>query len=604
MIKGVEFPIRNSQRFVPVGEVMPAQYHFVHFDQDWFVNTLMPWQNKVSPKQKLQLDQSVTIQVHLPSDFTSISLYKVACDGTQTALSGDPSVYISNIELPGNTYDDHGAIAPVQLTTYQWRFVTGEVLSVGAWYFLVRAVIDGDTLEYISEPNDVREDWPQTLLIAYGHSRNEYDVVFQLNPRFCIRLDGYIQNKAPTRETTTFTNERQSQRQLESYSSRAFNLCLGSALEPIPEYDIDKIRAIMDLDNLSFDGKRFLMSGDGEFTVTDYKYNAVKPLTIPIVEYYPEDAGKYYKPNTIDLYELGTYPYIISRLMITGTGGSIMLTELREIFNSGDETVLVGYLNTTVAVIYGQTGTYSNTGTKIVYTNGPGEDYSTTLSTVYRPLRIGVTSSSGKTLASFSMNGGFANETIVSVWEDSFVTTNTYFPERFEVSGAFTVSKDLSDLGDYFIYIYTNDFLTQLLYGTTARPVPYLIDGQVSSIMQTFRIRFAAISDLDFSFLRRASFYLQSMDFSRGEIDTITTTAWDSLDAGEWQNLSNIAFDNNSLDDAAQDDLYNEFYSKVGSLYLTAGTINSSSQSPASAPTGASSGSRVFLISKGWTLIF
>lgn len=625
MSRYANFPIVQPQRFTRRGKIMPSKYHFPQFDDYTFFKSLLSFETEINYAQKTQYDDIVTVYLEIPEldGSNSVVLQICDCDGNITTVGSD---YFQSLLLPGNFYDNHGTITPEPLRIYQWVFKFSDVIaSLGTsnYYFLVTVNWLGssdpaDTYYYISEPNQVKESHPNTLLLEYSHSTNEHDIYFALSPRFCRRIDGTLLEYKPKADTISFRDQETDLRQLDSRSYREFALRAGF-YDGIPDYEIDKLRAICDLDITFYDGKRFVREEGAEIEVTGSEAYPLKEAKLLLCEYWSNDGGKFHNNNQVSLYELsgdsGVYPYAISRLSLgytrTGSLGSstfigldlLALTGIKEIFDPGIEDDFIDYLNDTVAPFYFLTGEFSDIDGILIYTNGDEENYVVYDSDVLKAcIKIGASPALSATFT-MSTQGISGIETIVSAYDGSglFLT-----PTRF-------TDPALSDIilvlppEDYFIYVYSNNKMTRFYVKNFANTPMTSFSGIASSMLEYIWLQWFTITDLDLSFLKPASLTMKSIKINQGAVENLTLTLWSTLPpiptVPNWAKLAYIDFSYNALDDAAQDDLFNTYYNNVGIIVSAHGPFATVSQTPSSAPTAASLTARNSLTSKGWAVV-
>lgn len=106
----------------PLG-VPGKYYHYKHFDQDWHLLSLLPWQLKVDYHQKWQTNDEIPIQVDLPL-LSSVQLHIYDSKGKSVA---NPAA-ISVITKPGNYYN--GVQLKTVLFRFSWQSLTLDTLSL------------------------------------------------------------------------------------------------------------------------------------------------------------------------------------------------------------------------------------------------------------------------------------------------------------------------------------------------------------------------------------------------------------------------------------------------------------------------------------------
>ncbi len=218
----------------------------------------------------------------------------------------------------------------------------------------------------ISEPIDVKQSHPNTLLFEYENSYNTQGIIFEeLSAPFHFRVHSALTELNPDSKFTTYEDEPLNLEMLSGTPFRLWTLGIGGNGNPIPQWVADKIERITLCDTLKIDGKLYTRNegakleanrkqrtplfswkialrekiNDNNLYISDYQQNKI------IVADYVEGAGTIYAR---DLVTTTTY-------------------QIRQFFNG--YTGLLQYLNGAFKLSSGLGGTFGIDAEKrLVYT--------------------------------------------------------------------------------------------------------------------------------------------------------------------------------------------------------------------------------------------
>lgn len=241
----IYFPLLNPIKFVELDPVQLPQYLTRHFDDYWASEQLQSYETVINIKQKYQT--SDTIYLQFESNFASIQMQVINCD--QTVLLTQAATQVrANKYLPGYYI--------YELTLSLAAFPPGTIwlkLSLGLGSKFM-----------ISEPIDVAEIWPNTILFQYNNSKYHGDVIFETGIVFGFRCEAVIRRLDPGNERTAYRDQKLNPTTLKVRPFRAWELGIGH-LRGIPDWIIDKMNWIWSCDNVLVDGKSFAVLEDSKF---------------------------------------------------------------------------------------------------------------------------------------------------------------------------------------------------------------------------------------------------------------------------------------------------------------------------------------------------
>lgn len=265
MANQINIPFLNPVRFVELDTVELPQYLTKHFDDYWFKEQLQLYETVVDFKQKFQT--SDTIYLQFEANFAAIQMQVIDCEQnvllTQSATQIRANKYMAGYYV-------------YELTLSLAAFDPGTI------YLKLNLGLGSKFM--ISEPIEVAEIWPNTVLFQYSHSKYHGDVIFETGIVFGFRCEAVIRRLDPASERTFYRDQKQNPSTLKVRPYRSFELGIGH-LTGIPDWYIDKMDWIWSCDNVLLDGKSFAVLDDSKFDDQEiHKQYALRHWTLNIQE--------------------------------------------------------------------------------------------------------------------------------------------------------------------------------------------------------------------------------------------------------------------------------------------------------------------------------
>lgn len=123
--------------------------------------------------------------------------------------------------------------------------------------------------DFTSELFEVKSEQPNTVLVKYKHSQNDYDVVFATGIEFQFRTEAKVSYEKPGNEREVYPDQKRNQTQLFSLAFRNFKFYVGYK-SGVPYWVLDKYNIITQCDQITYDGIAYQVVPEGEF---DYEKN-------------------------------------------------------------------------------------------------------------------------------------------------------------------------------------------------------------------------------------------------------------------------------------------------------------------------------------------
>ncbi len=196
----------------------------------------------------------------------------------------------------------------------------------------------------ISEPLDIREYHPKTILHKYKHSSNDYGIYFDTNICFQIRLPAVISELNPNSRFSVYENQPLDLEMLGGISYREWMY----NTDKLPEYVIDQMEAITLCDDITYDGKAFTRTDGSKFEPQDNKLSILKMSKITLREKDNDHALIITNTNKIVLGEMPTTDvFFVSEITISSIPSTITIQK----YFKGVRRFLA-YMNNVVAEYY------------------------------------------------------------------------------------------------------------------------------------------------------------------------------------------------------------------------------------------------------------
>lgn len=241
MINIFEISLTNPVRFYP-STATPGK----HMDDDGYIQLLKSFEKDKRYYQKWQKDDTIRVQFMA---FSAPVMNLINCSGKIIKTYNAVEVVAS----PGLDYSIYEA------------YMGLSDVAEGIYYLTATATGMESSLSYISEPLDVKEEHPGTMLFTYKNTLNDFGLVFSgyldvgydqytFQPTF--RCEAGIMDFEPVRDRTAYTDQVNDVTTLFALPGRQFKLYIGDAYGVAP-YIIDILNRIFCCDYVLIDDKQY-----------------------------------------------------------------------------------------------------------------------------------------------------------------------------------------------------------------------------------------------------------------------------------------------------------------------------------------------------------
>lgn len=623
-----QIPLANNIAFRPSDIVLPAKYHKLHEDQEWFYDNIRTGQRKRRYAQKVQQSDKIYIETHR-TDRTDVVLriYNKSFQQQGSDISPDFIIYDS-----GSTYKKNDGTY-VDLTVHKWQFRFSDYTLDDGEYFLVIVyehyigVVLQETRYRVSEPIDLREDHPDTILLEYFNNSNKDDIVYNYNvtgssdysggfffkPRWGLRIEGDMRPDSMNyvEEEVLYREQQQQPRKAYSDTSRTLDLEIGKPKGfGVPPYLVDKLFHIFDHDEIYYEGRRIeKIEGDSWDIEKDSDAYPFYSLSRTIQEYRKDDKITDVRGQKYTFFvEPASAPYYIYRQGFT-INPYVLVAYVVRALSTAERNALLSYLNTVIVDGMNMSGTFSYDSGVYYYQNAVGENFIPDNGTILTSYITQVYTTAGvNETAQFTikgLNGGVdwgdsSNNNFISAGTNAdinhtYASAGTYNANVFAFKNQ-TFTSDLIINGSQFTGVLTN------------------ISDDAYSNLDNFLAVYADFSGLgsglDLSFLANSAYSLKSLSLNACQLAAFDGSVFASFPKGSpvfgvdrWDKLTYISLYNNNLTKTEVEDFMNDFY--VNTNHFTAGFLDFRQSSVIGAfASGTPQTQKDNLVNAGWTVLF
>lgn len=144
-------------------------------------------------------------------------------------------------------------------TTFNWESLG---ISEGTYFLQIEMTIGATTKTAQSEPLDVRDSWPNCLLIEYTNFDNTKNLIFERvpNPEYYMLISADLLPADDSQDTTLFLDDENTGTLLHDEVLDIWRL---STLSPHPFYEIKTLQIALGLDDVKINGEEFIKRGQG-----------------------------------------------------------------------------------------------------------------------------------------------------------------------------------------------------------------------------------------------------------------------------------------------------------------------------------------------------
>jgi hypothetical protein len=243
---------KNPLHFVRYNFTPPAGYHIADLYDDWQKNRYPTWAAQPDYVQKVQKGDPLPIQFST-NGVSGLQLLMVSCT---TGLTVDTIVFNP---VPG-------LVAPLPIVIQQCDINTNAYPEDQYWF----AVVASGTIVAITEKVDLRTDWPDTLKIEYGGSKDTIDYYFSTGIQPMIRVQGQLLPLQQGAEVEVYEDEEGDYEMTRGVPTDFREIQFGNQFSLISDWMARKLNSITLLSNWRVEGTQYTRYSDSKWDKQDF----------------------------------------------------------------------------------------------------------------------------------------------------------------------------------------------------------------------------------------------------------------------------------------------------------------------------------------------
>lgn len=224
---------------------VPVNSTLNHFDEQWNYDQIKSFEVKKCYKQKWQFGDETPQQMVSTVAPSDLKVY----NSSKVLVKSIPWTLISNGGSLGNLYE-----CIVNLDSDGGSPATS--LPAGTYYLYQQCTLLSYNYEVISEPIEVKTFHPNTRVITYSNSKNDFGCYFNFGTKFKVRVEIDLTDFEPDNETFSYVDQIHNNQILSGTPFRKWKLSVGRA-PGVADYVADLLNRIFVCDTVRIDGKLF-----------------------------------------------------------------------------------------------------------------------------------------------------------------------------------------------------------------------------------------------------------------------------------------------------------------------------------------------------------
>lgn len=236
----INIPLITPYKFVLQNLVIDDRYNQPVFDDALLSNQILIWQQTANYFQKVQNNDGIYFQLN--ANYGPLSVQLLNCNNIVVATGIVTPVNSNYFKVPVVGYECTIDITDVNL------------VPEGIYY--IKVSVGSPITVLISEPIHIKSKHIGTMLFEYQNTSNAFDVIFQNNEQFSLRVEAALLGFQPGSNEVVYEDEPANLLTLSAYAFRTWKLKIGAA-KGVPDWVADKINRILCCDTVMIDGKYF-----------------------------------------------------------------------------------------------------------------------------------------------------------------------------------------------------------------------------------------------------------------------------------------------------------------------------------------------------------
>lgn len=248
--------------FVELNPADAPKYRSKRIDNYLFAQTIRKWNQKVIYRQKWQTTDVIYLQFE--SNFDPIDVNLINCAGITVET-------IAAIQKRVNKYEPGLYVYEVAIS----------LAAIPPGVYNLSVELPDRVL--ISEPQDIRDVWENTLLLSYRNSKYHEDVIWETGIKCEFRIEGREGFLAMGSEDTLYSNQKMNPKVLSSKTFENYPYTFGGT-KGMPDWAARTVFKIFSCDEVTIDGVYFSRNNDSKWSYKETERYQMRTMTTTLQE--------------------------------------------------------------------------------------------------------------------------------------------------------------------------------------------------------------------------------------------------------------------------------------------------------------------------------
>lgn len=295
---------KNPLHFVKYNYTVPAGYHYADIYDDWQKNRFPTW--AVQPDYCQPVQKGDPLPLQFPTNgVTGLQLLMVSCT---TGNVVDTIVFNPVPSL----------VVPLPMVMQECAVNTNAYPEDQYWF----AVVASGTIVAISEKIDLRTDWPDTLKIEYGGSKDVIDYYFSTGIQPMVRVQGQLLPWQESAEIEVYEDEEGDYEQTRGVPTSFREIQFGDQFSLISDWMARKLNSITLLSNWRVEGTQYTRFSESKWDKQDFGQGipeVMVKMAITLADHQlgvnistPGDSGVHTTAYVLDATAFGPTPGVVN----------------------------------------------------------------------------------------------------------------------------------------------------------------------------------------------------------------------------------------------------------------------------------------------------
>lgn len=250
----------NPLRFIDTSQINDS------FDGDFSIRQILDYQDPKCYFQKIQRDHVLRLQIL--SDFVPTNMSIINVD---TGISVASVIWTEVDTLIQNQ----------TFLVYELEYFFNAIPN--GRYCAEYSYTDENAVVHPlqSEGFDLQDEHPNTMLLTYKHSENNFDIVFETGIEFQFRVESAILDFDPKNDRNVYNDQKKNLTLLSSTPYRRFKFWVGYQYG-LPPWVLDKVNWIQSVDQVQYNGIYYQVPEGSDFETDTNPRNSFVGSSIDI----------------------------------------------------------------------------------------------------------------------------------------------------------------------------------------------------------------------------------------------------------------------------------------------------------------------------------